>query len=832
MVVSVQPAGHAGVVGIGQDPLPHGVQVSPALGHAELVPGGVVVAGAVLLGVPAHELIALPVGQPAHVLVVPDLHGPVVVGLIEGLIVPEVGVVVQGVVAALISAAGGGAGIGVGIRAGLFDLPHQGEGGEAAGFHREGDAVVCLTDVGYGLDFAVGDVVGVEAGAAPVAVVPVQVLEVEHLEGGAGVGPLGIAPVDGHVTAGLDPGVAVVGVHQIEVLDLVLAVFVRAAQKIIGLFLQHLSAVGRRIVNDAVEQQGRAVIIGQLHAGIVQGVGGIGRGNRHGGAGSLLSGCLRHQLDSGGLIFLHRADGQHAGAGDDGVILIRGVCLNLSGGLTGIDCHGEILIHVHDGLEIILSHHVCSVAVLHADSVHTRLSGLKAVETAADRNEFPLIFTFLINKGQAGQINAIGALDLEDRAGQGTAFLDGNLVAVTIHDALISTVATHVGGQAGGDDRDNAGSVLLLKEHNCIAVGTALQRKTEAAPAGQGKELQIAALSRCAFLVCGHDGSKEGLIRRIVGGVLQTGNVQRHIVVGLIPEGANNRTQVAMIFNAILVLGRRLARRRRVTQLDAVDAVDIEVVVVHEDLLVPEGKPIPSDEVAVHMAVRRATDERDVVRLAGSRKLVAGRIVAGHGGLVIVARDGAAAQLHIGDAAVVVLHDDRHAAAEANSVVIGNLAALHDEGAAAAHKHAAARGGLIVCIEACAGDIAADRAAVHGEGAAADQHRTASLRGYVAAHLRAWVHVDLNIRAVVRHGNGTGAVRGKVVVNLAIEVNHAAVTCFVRERLGVNQAIVAAVVVDVRSLANLDLENCILRCDHVICATGNLAVQHRVTADV
>ena len=364
----------------------------------------------------------------------------------------------------MIPAAGGGAG----IRAGLLDLPHQDKGGEAAGLHREGDAVVRLTDVGYGLDFAAGDVVGIEAGAAPVAVVPVQVLEVEHLEGGAGVGPLGIAPVDGHVTAGLDPGVAVVGVHQIEVLDLVLAVFVRAAQEIIGLFLQHLSAVGRCIVNDAVEQQGCAVIIGQRHAGIVQGVGGIGGDDRHGGTRRCSSGGSLHRFDGGGLVFLYCADGEDALVGVDKILLPvdrRGN--HLAAGAAVVDGNGILRIDVGIRGECILQDSLSRpVDILNPDLGAAGSFRSKAVVVGPIQlGQGPGIPALRVGEGHVGKFHARRSY-LEDRVGQGRTSSCHHIVLA--YHRVIAAVAALVDGHVGGLDGDGLG--LDDGGHDCVGL--------------------------------------------------------------------------------------------------------------------------------------------------------------------------------------------------------------------------------------------------------------------------------------------------------------------------------------------------------------------------
>ena len=267
VVVGVQPAGHAGVVGIGQDPLPHGVQVGPALGHAELVPGGVVVAGAVLLGVPAHELIALPVGQPAHVRVVPDLHGPLVVGLIEGLVIPEIGVVVQGVVAVVIPAALGCVrlfGLFGLFRFRLLDLaPYQGEGGEVTihrvSLHREVDAVFVslylnsFHRAGSNLRTQFRLAIGI-------AVLPVETGKVQEVKLRALIGSGGIGPVNGDLLARTDPGVAVAGVYQVQIFELILPVFYAVILSF-SLLNQHLLPVAH--AQQIVEQQGN----GPLYAG-------------------------------------------------------------------------------------------------------------------------------------------------------------------------------------------------------------------------------------------------------------------------------------------------------------------------------------------------------------------------------------------------------------------------------------------------------------------------------------------------------------------------------------------------------------------------------------
>src|SRR5699024_7132885 len=97
------------------------------------------------------------------------------------------------------------------------------------------------------------------------------------------VGAGGIAPVNVSARAGGDPGVAVVGIHQVQILDLILPVYVCAAEVAINPVLQSAGAVGIR-VNDVVEQQGGQTVSRQPHTSVIQGIGSAAlRLNRHGG---------------------------------------------------------------------------------------------------------------------------------------------------------------------------------------------------------------------------------------------------------------------------------------------------------------------------------------------------------------------------------------------------------------------------------------------------------------------------------------------------------------------------------------------------------------------
>ena len=93
--------------------------------------------------------------------------------------------------------------------------PYQSEGGEPAGANFE-DNIAVLNLEREGLDLAAGNF------ALNLACVhiPVQILEVQDLQE-VHIRAHGQGPVDLQILAGRDPGVAVVGVHQIQVLQFI-----------------------------------------------------------------------------------------------------------------------------------------------------------------------------------------------------------------------------------------------------------------------------------------------------------------------------------------------------------------------------------------------------------------------------------------------------------------------------------------------------------------------------------------------------------------------------------------------------------------------------------
>src|SRR5699024_3677851 len=93
---------------------------------------------------------------------------------------------------------------------------------------------------------------------------------------GVGIGAVGIRPVNSHSLAGSQPDVAVVGIHQIQVLCFVLDILEILGGGIDGLLGEHgvvvadtLGVVGG---DDIVEQQGnvgKAFRFGNIHIAVV-----------------------------------------------------------------------------------------------------------------------------------------------------------------------------------------------------------------------------------------------------------------------------------------------------------------------------------------------------------------------------------------------------------------------------------------------------------------------------------------------------------------------------------------------------------------------------------
>lgn len=156
-----------------------------------------------------------------------------------------------GLTVVILSAAGAGSGVRVGINGTSRCLPYQGKGRESALVHMELQAIASVFSRHHG-NRAVLDVLDIKAG---LSAVPVQILEVQQCKICTCVCPLWISPVDVHTSLGADPGISVVGIHQIQVLDLIAACAFRMPQDLIRLILQRrqpVYAVGR---DDAVKQQ-------------------------------------------------------------------------------------------------------------------------------------------------------------------------------------------------------------------------------------------------------------------------------------------------------------------------------------------------------------------------------------------------------------------------------------------------------------------------------------------------------------------------------------------------------------------------------------------------
>ena len=160
--------------------------------------------------------------------------------------------------------------------------PDQHEWRETAGAHMELDAVVQVFNF-YLFKLCCRNILFVIAG---IFAVTVQTAEMQQREIGILVRPFRIAPVNIGALAGRNPGMAVVGNHQIQILGFVMTGATGCKtvgiQPLARLFLQRVGACGTvSIFNNAVKQQGRNGIIRQFYASIIQGVGSARRRNRH-----------------------------------------------------------------------------------------------------------------------------------------------------------------------------------------------------------------------------------------------------------------------------------------------------------------------------------------------------------------------------------------------------------------------------------------------------------------------------------------------------------------------------------------------------------------------
>ena len=101
VLVSLQPVGHAAVVGTGLVLLPLGIEIIRRAIDAEGIARHIALTAAVRLSIPAYKDISVPLGQAAHILILLDRHTPSTAALIEGLVPSEIRMIVQ-------SVAGGG----------------------------------------------------------------------------------------------------------------------------------------------------------------------------------------------------------------------------------------------------------------------------------------------------------------------------------------------------------------------------------------------------------------------------------------------------------------------------------------------------------------------------------------------------------------------------------------------------------------------------------------------------------------------------------------------------------------------------------------------------
>ena len=204
-------------------------------------------------------------------------------------------------------AAAAGVGVGVGARAGvrLFrNLLYQSKGRELTGLHRELDALTGAHRLNgfYRTVFNVSDL------KSGLCTVTVQVLEVYNRERGALIRASGITPVDAYRLVGLDPGIAVVGVHQIQILDLIDSGI--CTKLCLDSIFKGVGTCSRiRILDNAVEQQ-RGGAFRHRYTGLADGVGGAS-----GGYGRCLSSnrgfCWRSSRNiAGGVGFCHGPDGE------------------------------------------------------------------------------------------------------------------------------------------------------------------------------------------------------------------------------------------------------------------------------------------------------------------------------------------------------------------------------------------------------------------------------------------------------------------------------------------------------------------------------------------
>ena len=112
--------------------------------------------------------------------------------------------------------------------------------------------------------------------------VTVHAVKVNQAEVGVGIGSLGVRPVDGHILAGGQPDVAVVGVHQIQIFGLELNILQFIADDLQRFVGEHggivIHAFGVAAGNDVVKQQrnlGKAVFV-NVHIAAVDEEAGVG----------------------------------------------------------------------------------------------------------------------------------------------------------------------------------------------------------------------------------------------------------------------------------------------------------------------------------------------------------------------------------------------------------------------------------------------------------------------------------------------------------------------------------------------------------------------------
>ena len=375
----------------------------------------------------------------------------------------------------------------------ILILPEQGEGGE--GVHSEADAFIRGHQgaVLSGVELH-GVVALLQVGVA----VAVQARIVDQLELAVPIRSIGVGPVEGDLPVGGDIGVAVAGVHQVQVAQLRTVVLGDGVESIHRAVVQGIALVG----DDAVHQQMHSIRISDLQPALIDVESGV-CGDMGGDAVHLIGGGLIDHRGGGGVEIGHAPDGQRTGSHRRAVLLR--VCAYRKLGLdplllqiSGIDGHvilPEHAVHLdskvvtdHEGIRVVL------IGELEADGdlAIGGLSGQDAVDVAVIGHAGvagivvvplqlpdPLFSAEVVSKGQIfGQVHHLLSIFIGDNIGgicvfdqpriqitgqgdveawHGQSVVGGaDLVSAAVDHALIAAAAG-VDGDIGGLDHDLPG---------------------------------------------------------------------------------------------------------------------------------------------------------------------------------------------------------------------------------------------------------------------------------------------------------------------------------------------------------------------------------------